>query len=143
MAKYLLHVADQHARALERMLGGPLRVAQLDGADGVPVAGLDGVTDEEIAAIRTRLRASGPRTTRAVPAPCQSAEADTPPLTDTARTAVKDPLLSAMERMVILYRSLLDDPKPTRSILVLELSRIRTHLDAAQLLGSGIKVPGG
>ena len=61
MALYLLRVADTDARALERRLGGALRIGPADlGELGVPVAGLDAVTAEECAAITERLATGGP-----------------------------------------------------------------------------------
>jgi hypothetical protein len=61
MAKYLLTVPDQLAWRLERWLGCALQIAPPGMADGVPVAGLDAVTEDEIAAVTARLAAGGPQ----------------------------------------------------------------------------------
>jgi hypothetical protein len=59
---YLLIVTDQNAARLESWLGGGLEIRPLSpGAPGVPVAGLDAVTDDELTAVDLRLRTGGPR----------------------------------------------------------------------------------
>jgi hypothetical protein len=59
MALYLLRVADRHVARLESLLGGALIISSAQHGDGVLVAALDAVTDEEAAAIRARLATSG------------------------------------------------------------------------------------
>lgn len=61
MALYLLRVTADDARALERWLGGALRIGPVGlGEPGVPVTGLDAVTAEECTAITERLATGGP-----------------------------------------------------------------------------------
>lgn len=60
MPRYLLTVSQESAAALEYWLGGQLRIGPAAGTIGVPVAGLDAVTEEEIEPISARLRTGGP-----------------------------------------------------------------------------------
>lgn len=60
MARYLLTVPDQLVGQLEHWLGGALHIAPPGMSGGVPVAGLDAVTEEEIAPVLARLGSGGP-----------------------------------------------------------------------------------
>jgi hypothetical protein len=60
MATYLLTVTDENARQLERWLGGMLHIGPAHPARGVPVAGLDALTEEERLVVRAMLRKRGP-----------------------------------------------------------------------------------
>lgn len=62
MPRYLLTVTEKGAQQLERWVAGALQVMPGAGgySTGVPVAGLDAVTEDETAAIRARLATGGP-----------------------------------------------------------------------------------
>lgn len=61
MAKhYLLTVADEHSRLLEGWLGYGLQIVPNGAPAGIPVAGLDAVTDDEVAGALDRLKHGGP-----------------------------------------------------------------------------------
>lgn len=61
MPRYLLTIADKDARDLENWLGGGLQI--VPGAAvpaGIPIAGLDAVTDHEASPIVSRLASGSP-----------------------------------------------------------------------------------
>lgn len=60
MPRYLLTVTDENARVLEGWLGYSLRIGPNGAPDGITVAGLDAVTDEEVSAIVSRLASGSP-----------------------------------------------------------------------------------
>lgn len=132
MPDYLLTVAAAHTKALEQMLGSQLRITQADGPAGIPVAGLNAVTDSETAAIRNRFGVGGPQYHAGGPGtatPLQ--EADTTPLTDDERAAIRDRVLEATLSLAGLV-AMLERQELSRGAVTARLGKARTHIAAAE-----------
>lgn len=58
--RYVFSVTPADAQQLESWLGFGLAIVPTEQHTGIPVAGLNAVTDAELAAVDARLRATGP-----------------------------------------------------------------------------------
>jgi hypothetical protein len=59
MSRYLVNIAAKDVAAFEKMLGGGMAVVSI--GEGVPIASVDAVFDDELTAVDSRLASSGPR----------------------------------------------------------------------------------